>query len=331
MDSPAASDLESVTCVLCGTDDAVLVLTGQDWLHGLPGTFRVVRCRHCELVYQNPRPTASAISRFYPPEYVPHRSDAAPSRVNSPRRRLIRSLLRHRYGYGDSDSRLARLLLLPIDRLYATLNLNLLPYRRGGRLLDVGCGAGTYLRSMRDLGWQARGIDFNPSAVRAAREAFGLDVTQIDLIGAAFPPESFDVVTMWWYLEHVPNPREVLREAYRILRHGGLIALGVPNWDSLERRIFGRAWYHLDLPRHFYLYDRWTLTRLLKQAGFHEIRTRTGSWLDDPAYSIDRWQQIHNPKHRRLPRAARLVLSPAAWLAARFGYGSLLIAHARKA
>jgi 2-polyprenyl-3-methyl-5-hydroxy-6-metoxy-1,4-benzoquinol methylase len=106
------------------------------------------------------------------------------------------------------------------------------------RLLDVGCGSGTYLKLMRDLGWQVRGVELDIGAVQTARRA-GLDVRQ----GAMdeVDPELdgvFDVVTVGHVIEHTHDPVAVLRGTWRVLKPHGIVWIGTPNLGSLGARLF---------------------------------------------------------------------------------------------
>jgi 2-polyprenyl-3-methyl-5-hydroxy-6-metoxy-1,4-benzoquinol methylase len=157
-----------------------------------------------------------------------------------------------------------------------------LPVEGKGRLLDFGCGGGSYLARMHRQGWQVTGLDISPEAVRRVREELHLPA----LVGS-FPcwelaSGSFDVITMWQVLEHVHDPLEVLREAYRLLTPGGKLVISVPNIDSLPFRLFGSYWLSLDLPRHLTHFTPSTLHLMLEHAGFrvHPIRmVRHSQWL----------------------------------------------------
>jgi SAM-dependent methyltransferase len=95
-------------------------------------------------------------------------------------------------------------------------------------------------------------------------------------------PESFDVITMWHSLEHVPDPKRVLTEARRLLAPKGKLIIAVPNIDSLAFRIFGQSWFGLDLPRHLTHFAPWTLHLLLERVGYRvePIKmVRHSSWL----------------------------------------------------
>ena len=101
-----------------------------------------------------------------------------------------------------------------------------LAWRGEGRLLDFGCGSGSYLERMVRRGWQVTGVDTAPSAVARVRETLGLNALLGTLPHPALPPQSFDVISMWQSLEHTHRPREVLAEAYRLLAPGGQTAGG---------------------------------------------------------------------------------------------------------
>jgi SAM-dependent methyltransferase len=142
-----------------------------------------------------------------------------------------------------------------------------------GRLLDFGCGAGQFLARMKSLGWTAAGLELSPDAIAECRAA-GLEVRLGTFPDASIPDAAFDVVTFWESLEHVPNPRETVAEARRILTPGGRVVLSLPLCDSLAFERLGADWYSLDLPRHLSHFTRNTLERLLREQGFEEVQFR---------------------------------------------------------
>jgi 2-polyprenyl-3-methyl-5-hydroxy-6-metoxy-1,4-benzoquinol methylase len=123
----------------------------------------------------------------------------------------------------------------------------------GGRLLDVGCATGDFLVRMRELGWDVYGVDIDSNAVKIARDHNRLDVFDGTLEQACFPDDAFDAVTMSHVIEHVADPLQILKETYRILKPGGKLVLTTPNMHSLCHKIYKSSYYHLDIPRHFYI------------------------------------------------------------------------------
>src|SRR5262249_22600518 len=114
-----------------------------------------------------------------------------------------------------------------------------LPVHGEARLLDFGCGNGSYLVRIRHQGWHVTGVDLIPN--RAAHDADGPPVRTVigTLPHPDLEPGSFDIVTMWQSLEHVHAPLAVLREAHCLLAPRGRLVVAVPNIDSLPFRWFG--------------------------------------------------------------------------------------------
>lgn len=262
---------EEPPCPLCGRDNAEPILEAPDPLPpaGAGLVFAVVRCAGCGLSYTNPRPNERNIARFYPPEYGPHRRGGAHRRV-----RRARPFWARVFGRPCAERR------------------GVLPWHRGtGRLLDFGCGTGSFLKTMADRNWDVTGVDSSAGAVQAVRERHGLRALVGTLPHADLRPGSFDVVTMWHSLEHIHRPLAVLREAYRLLVPGGRLIVATPNIESLPYRLFGRSWYGLDLPRHLTHFAPGTLTDMLRTAGFRPApvrQLRHSDWLRSSARLADR-------------------------------------------
>jgi len=306
--------VETVDCNLCGADDGELVLEGHDRLHGIGGTFRLVRCRRCGLIYLNPRPTAAEMKRYYPNNYISY----TPAIEDEPRfwRRLDR-----RYG------------------LYRRCRAVISRASRLGRLLDVGCATGIFLDGMRCRGWETWGVEPNAGAARYAQDHLGLNVFVGELEGAAFPDRFFDVITLWDVLEHVRDPRRTLGEIARILRPGGLLVLSLPNPDCLEARLFGSYWAGWDVPRHLYVFSRPVLERLLAETGFqiqemssftgryHVLVLSTQLWLAEHLTS-QRLRQLILAVMRSWP--ARALALPWYALADRWNQSSIMTVFARR-
>lgn len=264
----APGDLEQVPCPGCGAAGHAPLLEAADALGAVPGRWQLVACAGCGLAYVPRRPTPAAIARCYPPGYEPHEPAGDEARGARPRL-LARALLRTDLGYPPAPTALTRLLAAwARRRLSARQRQRWLSFVPGGRLLDVGCGAGRYLVQMRALGWQVQGLDASAEAAAALAARTGIAVHVGTLPHPSLAPGSFEAVTLWASLEHVHQPREALEAARALLRPGGVLALSVPNLASWSARSFGTGWYGLDLPRHLVHFTPDTLCALAQRAGF---------------------------------------------------------------
>jgi len=161
-----------------------------------------------------------------------------------------------------------------------------------GKLLDVGCGNGYFLAKMRELGWKVVGVEPDGQAVKVAKEHFGFDVYEGSLEEVGFPNDTFDAITMNHVIKHVPNPLSTLKECQRILKKGGKLIVVTPNIESIGHRLFGKAYLHLDPPRHLYLFAPGTLRACAERAGLRILKLRTTArsarWMWAVSYLIHR-------------------------------------------
>jgi SAM-dependent methyltransferase len=310
------TDFEIGNCTLCGASGASLVYRNcRDRRHWLPGRFDLVRCRDCGLVRTDPRPSVGSIAEFYPPSYV---SFAAEVPSTSAWYAVLRSVVRLPYvlRYGSAD---------PWFRPSDT-----------NRLLDVGCGTGVYLQAMGNLGWSVRGVEPDAAAAARAAERLGVQPDRI-FVGrvedADFPPETFDLVTMAHVLEHLHNPRGVLERIRRWLRPGGMIRLWLPNFESIESRVFRKLWFGLDVPRHLYHFGPHTIRATLETVGFsvervvpqYQANTLSGSLRHTVDALLGRQVEV------RESMALYYAFLPLAAMLLALGTGGALDVTARKA
>lgn len=307
---------EEVACDLCGaspSESLPLYEALSDVRYKVPGKFVLRRCLRCGLMYLSPRPTPDTIAAYYPSDYSAYKQAVEDERLAIMRWMRRRKLTRMRR---------------QIERFSS---------QKRGRVLDVGCATGLFLHEMAQAGWQAAGVEPIPSAAAYARQRFGLDVFQGTLGEAPYAPASFDVVTFWDVLEHTFSPSSEVGHAARLLRPGGLLAFNVPNWDSLDRRIFDRHWVGLDPPRHLYVFTRDTLTTLLARTGFSVL-----DWVCFMAgyfsfiLGVQAWLETVNPRVSRTVMRVlnfpgmRLPFEPWFTITNWLGKGANLTVFARK-
>ena len=167
----------------------------------------------------------------------------------------------------------------------------------GGRLLDVGCGTGSFLHQLgagRIL--QGFGVDFNQRALAVARSQ-ELMVWRGLSDALSVPTACCDVVTLWEVLEHVANLQATLIEIHRVLRPNGWLLISTPNCESLQARLWHAHWGSWDIPRHLQIFTIASLSQLLKETGF--ISTRRIVFPLERYVAVESALQLLNRKNGR--------------------------------
>jgi SAM-dependent methyltransferase len=263
--------VETVACLLCGGKRFSPVVAAVDPVTRLGGYFHVVGCRSCGLQFTNPRPVPAEIGRFYPEDYRPWANRDGAGRLRTGiQRRLEQAVLRVDYAHPPQPARGRERLLAIAGKVWirrSRQRQTWIPFRHPGRLLDFGCGRGDFLEEMRGFGWKVEGVEISPQAAAALEDRTGIRTHVGSLPHPDLKPQSFDAVTMWNALEHVHDPRGIVRAARDLLRTGGVLVIGVPNIDSWSFRHFREHWWQLELPRHLTHFTPTTLGELLRQEG----------------------------------------------------------------
>jgi 2-polyprenyl-3-methyl-5-hydroxy-6-metoxy-1,4-benzoquinol methylase len=251
-----------MNCPVCLNTATAPALRGTDFLFETTSrTFTLDSCSACRCLFLNPMPGEEEIAGFYPNQYW--WSASSPGLLKKLESVYRRIALRGHVSF--------------ISKAAAN--------RTGLELLDVGCGSASLLGLMKNRGFRVMGVDFSSEAAAVAKTENGVNVIVGSLGHAAFADASFDIVTLFHVMEHVTNPRAVLKEVARILRPGGSVVLQVPNIDSWQFRMFGAKWYGLDIPRHVIDYSKESMLRLLDDAGFIAKRIRHFNLRDNaPAF-----------------------------------------------
>lgn len=275
--------LESVACRLCGRRNSRPYATK----FGL----YLVKCRSCGLVYAEPRLTEADIMKRYSPEYF--FKEYLPV-FRADEKSFDLDLVRGHY------------------HLYLRLIAPLAG--PGRRLLDVGSGAGFFLKAAESDGWDVEGVEVSEAAAGYAARVLGVKVRQAKLEGVGFGADSFDVVTLLDTIEHLGDPERAMAEILRILKPGGRLILNTPDLGSHSRRVFGTNWAVLTPAEHLQNYTGKTLRRTLEKAGFRVVGIRNLLQFD-PEYTHDKASRRYHRWKKRLERErTKKFLEKAFWI-----------------
>jgi SAM-dependent methyltransferase len=151
----------------------------------------------------------------------------------------------------------------------------------GRRLLDIGCGEGTFLQAARESGWEVSGTELNSAPARQK----GFEV--LNSVEECAERGPFDCVTLWHSLEHMPDPAAAIASIRRLLTDDGLILIAVPDFEGLQSKTFGANWLHLDVPRHLYHFTATSIDGMLHRSDFVPV----AHWHQEFEYDLMGWWQ----------------------------------------
>jgi 2-polyprenyl-3-methyl-5-hydroxy-6-metoxy-1,4-benzoquinol methylase len=220
------------------------------------------KCPRCKLVFQNPLPGPEEIEAIYGDDYFDYEIE------------------NHHAFFG-----LMLQSLKDVDFENITRDFD------EKRVLDIGCATGLLLNHLRQQGWKPTGVEICSASAQYAREKFSLTVHEKPLEDVGFEANSFEIVHLSHLIEHVPDPRGLVEEIYRILVPGGYVVLTTPNHGGVTVRYYREKWRSL-IAQHLHLFSKKNLKKLLADTGF-EIKKQV-SWGSIPV------ENNPNPRIKRL-------------------------------
>jgi SAM-dependent methyltransferase len=230
-------------CPACGSTKSVPFLQSRDWFFIRQPLYQVNRCEDCHLGRLENPPAVEDLGEHYGADY--DKMITTPGDIYPHHWDLVRN--------------------------------KLLQYAQRGSILDIGCSSGSFLRTLKGPDWKLYGIEMSAPVAEQARLSTGAEVFVGDVMQASYAHNQFDAVTGFHVLEHMHDPREVMSRVFSWLKPGGIFTLTLPNFDSLEARMFGRYWFGLDVPRHLWQFTPTSLAAMAKSAGLEPVEVGTAS------------------------------------------------------
>jgi len=314
-------------CPVCESDTVERSFKLRDRFFGVTREeFDAFRCRSCCALFLDQDLVRERVREFYPENYW--------------------------WSPGGLSGRLEgfyRKWVLKLDHLAFTKKA--LAGLKDPECLEIGSGSGSFTRAAQGEGIRLRGLEISASAVLRAREQGTANIETGTIEKAVGEGWIFDAVILFHVLEHLPDPRDFMKDLSAVLREGGMLILQVPNTDSWQAKIFGRRWYGLDCPRHVCNYSLKSLEALLGGSGFKIRMIETYSLRDNaPAFVSSLFPSL-DPLGRRAKCLAGdrspgnwkslflnllyfglvVCVSPFAWLESLAGKGATIKVAAEKA
>ncbi len=228
-------------CPICGGKQIDEYLKTRDYFY-TQEEFTLTQCRDCKFVFTNPIPSLSQLSDYYEtPDYLSHT-------VNK---------------FSPKGFVYDKIRDINIRRKFKLIT----KYKQQGKILDIGQGTGELLKYFSTKGWETIGVEPNDSAREFSKKKYGLKVFEESELDQ-FQSGSFDIITLWHVLEHVPDLNSRMKQIKRLLKKDGCLFIAVPVLDSPDSLRYKEFWAALDVPRHLYHFTPQSIDDLLNSHGF---------------------------------------------------------------
>lgn len=273
-------------CPVCDSINISNVLTAVDYLVSHE-SFNILECSDCTLRFTSPIPNKSDINKYYQSDnYISHT------------------------GVGNTV----------INKVYKFVKYFTLRSKKKkvqrfsgkkiGSILDIGCGTGEFLKTMKQANWEVSGIENNEFARNHADTNVGLTImNQSDFFASA---QNYDVITLWHSLEHLYDLKKYLNKISISLNFNGVVMIAVPNYQSYDAEYFMQDWAAYDVPRHLYHFSFDSIVNLLWQNNFQLIKS---SQLPFDPYYISLLSELSVRRKQNIFKA--ILIGMSSYLAGR--------------
>jgi 2-polyprenyl-3-methyl-5-hydroxy-6-metoxy-1,4-benzoquinol methylase len=257
--------MDGYICRVCGSKSRKAKHTAKEMMFGTREKFQYDECFTCSSLQINNIPDQETLSRHYPREYYSFTNSDLPSGASALKERVYRWLIaeRDKASLGQK-SPLGQMLKVIKPTPLCWRILRSAGLRTGQRVLDVGCGAGSLLNVLADLGFKNL-VGIDPFIDSDMFTKSGVPIRKLSLNEVS---DSFDLIMFHHSFEHIPSPRDAMLAVYRKLRPDGRCLIRIPTPSSEAWEIYGVDWVQLDAPRHLTLISRLGMTKLAEQCGF---------------------------------------------------------------
>ena len=251
----------NINCNICGKNNTKFLLNGYDrYMYADKTIYTLVKCKDCGLVYINPQPTLSELGKYYPKDYPPYVTDY----------KIF------------SDSKFIRF----TKKIYSLFKRTPIESSKvknteqdisSKRVLDFGCGRGHILLSLQKQHpkWELYGFDIATNQeVKNIGNNIHIHLDDFSKMEENFENKFFDIIYLNNVLEHVHDPKNIIKRLSNLLKDTGEIIIEIPNIDSFKFKLFGKYFSSLDIPRHLYHFSPDTINKLCEQCNMKIVETK---------------------------------------------------------
>lgn len=228
----------TLNCPLCNSKENIFLFMASDSDNPEKEGIPIRKCSHCLIVFSDVEPPLASLSEeLYFEGY---------------------------YGENVSERWINKILMgiFQFERQRHALN-----GVKGGKILDIGCGDGTFLGHLNHS-WEKYGYEPSKAGIVQLQKKNNIRYVNLSDSNIVELKGLFDVITLWQVLEHVAAPHDLLKKIYNLLKDDGMLFISIPNYDSWQAKIFSKNWFHLDPQRHIYHFTIDTIKPLLEENDF---------------------------------------------------------------